>query len=259
MMGNYFTRFTTMGGGGLLVGLGLWIVEGGLSRPIPTPIWYWVGVGLMVVGTVAVGFGCRYGARLVKEEEEKLMDGIKESLVNINGIERDTATKMSLEMEADKEAVSRVLEECGEVLEDCLSRLVDVSEKREWDALAKYCAAVGQILDMHRMGLKIPLINNDEYRECKLELEKKRLRLKSVKNNRLIQSNIFRVENIAYRLSSFIILRGMLGMFGPYNEERDIDKRVMLEGIEYYGTAVVRVMLESLEDDWSEEEKRSRK
>lgn len=255
MMGKYFNRFTNMGGGGILVGLGLWIAAGGLSRPIPTPIWYWVGVGLMVVGTVAVGFGCRYGARLVKEEEEKLMDGIKESLVNMNAIERDTATKMSLEMEADKETISRVLKECGKIFEDCLSRLVDIPEKGEWDALANYCAAVGRILDMHKVGLKIALINNETYKECKLELEKKRLRLKSVKKYKVIQSNIFRVGDIAYGVNSFIILRGMLGKFPAYNEEMPIGARLRLEGIENYGTAAVRVMAESLEDDWSEEKR----
>jgi len=66
-MRKYFNRFTNGGGGGIVAGLGIWLTQGGLDRPIPTPIWYWVGVGLMAIGAGAVIYGWRYGDRLVEE------------------------------------------------------------------------------------------------------------------------------------------------------------------------------------------------
>jgi len=257
-MRKYFNRFTNGGGGGIVVGLGIWVTQGGINRPIPTPIWYWVGVGLMVAGAVVLIYGWRYGDRLIKEEAENLLDDIKASLVNMNVIERDTATEMSYKMDITKETAIKVFRDCGKVMDDCLSEINNIPPNKQYDTLAIYSEAVGKILDMNNVGLKSALIDNEVYKAYKLELEQKRLRLKPVKRYKLTQTNIIRIEKLSYGVNSFIILRGMLEKFEGYIKGTPIEERIRSHGIENYSAAILKAMLEKLEGDWSDwsEEKR---
>jgi len=241
-----------------VVGLGIWLTQGGIDRPIPTPIWYWVGVGFMVVGAGVVIYGWRYGDRLVKEENEKLLDDIKGSLVNMNVIERDTATEMSSKMDITKETAIEVFKDFGKVWDDCLSKLNSIPLNKQYDTLAIYINAVGKILDVNNVGLKFALIGNEAYKASRLDLEQKRLRLKPVKRYKLTQTNIIRIGKLSYGVNSCIILRCMLEKFEGYAKGAPIEMRIRLEGIENYSAAILKAMLDKLEGDWSDwsEEKR---
>lgn len=255
-MRKYFNRFTNGGGGGILGGLGIWLTQGGINRPIPTPIWYWVGVGLMSVGAVVLIYGWRYGNRLVKEENEKLLDDIKASLINMNVIERDTATEMSSKIEIEKETAIKVLRDCGKVIDHCLSKINSIPPNKQYDTLAIYSEAVGRILDMNNVGLKSALADNELYKASKLELEKKRLSLKPVRRYKLTQWNIIRIEKLSYGVNSYIILRGMLEKFEAYTKGTPLEVRISLHGIEKVSAAILKAMLEKLEGDWSEEKRK---
>jgi hypothetical protein len=191
-----------------------------------------------------------------KEEHKNLLDDIKADLVNMSVIERNTATKISSQIDLPKETVIQIFDDCEGVLDDCLSRVDSICLNKEYDALIMYCEAMGKILDMNKVGLKFALINNEVYKAAKLDLEQKRLRLKPAKRHKFTQSNIVRIEKLSYAVNSFIILRGMLGKFAGYIKETPIELRLRLEGLENASGVILKVMLDDLEGDWSKEKKK---
>jgi hypothetical protein len=48
-MRKYFNRFTNGGGGGIVVGLGIWVTQGGINRPIPITEGESIGESVAVV------------------------------------------------------------------------------------------------------------------------------------------------------------------------------------------------------------------
>jgi len=248
---------TGVGIGGVIVASSYFLAEsfsGGFSMTWPLSIGQWASISGIAAGVGLIIWG------LFKDEADMARDNpledIKQDLVTMNTIERNTATEMSTQLELPKETVIEILEDCQGVLDNCLSKSISICLEKDYDTLITYCHTVGKILDANKVGLKSALINNEVYKASKLELEQKRLRLKPAKRHKLAQSNIVRVEELSYGVNSFIMLRGMLGKFQGYTKGTPIDLRLRLEGIEDVSGAMLKAMLDDLEGDWSKEKKK---
>jgi hypothetical protein len=250
-----FNKFTKGGGAGVLIGIGIWIAEGGLPIPHPTPPSYWVGIGFIGLG-VALGI---YGLFGKPYKEIKLVDDIKTDLVNMSVIERNTATRISSQIDLPQETVIQIGEDYEAVLGDFLSSLskfIDVALNKDYDTLIKYFYAVAEILDMNKAGLKFALIDNEQYKASKLDLEQKRLHLKPAKKHKFTQPNIVRVEKLSYGVNSHIILRGIFTKFRDQVKEIPTEIWETLEGIENASETILKAMLDDLEGDWGKEKKK---
>jgi hypothetical protein len=115
-------------------------------------------------------------------------------------IERNTATKISPQIDLPEKTVIQIGEHYKKALGDFWKNLINIILNKNYNALIEYFNTVGQILDMYKVGLKFALIDNEEYKAAKLDLEQKRLRLKPWKRYRFTRLNIVRVEQLSYEL-----------------------------------------------------------
>jgi hypothetical protein len=191
-----------------------------------------------------------------KQQGRTLLDDIKADLVNMNVIERNTATKISLQIDLPQETVTQIGEDYEALLGDFPSTLISVALSKDYSALIKFFYTVGEILDMSKAGLKHVLVNNEEYKASKLDLEQKRLRLQPAEKHRFTQANIIRVEQLSYGVNSHIILRGILTKFKDQIKEIPAEIWHALEGIENASGSTLTVMLNDLEGDWGKEKKK---
>jgi hypothetical protein len=174
----------------------------------------------------------------------------------MNVIERNTATKISSQINLPEKTVLQIGSDYESVSGDLLSIVVNIASSKDYDALIKYFYTVAEILDMNKAGLKFALIDNERYKASKLGLEQKRLRLKVAKKHRFIQPNIIRVERLSYGVNSHIILRGILAKYKDQAKEIPTEVWRTLEGIENASETILKVMLDDLEGDWAKEKKK---
>jgi len=237
----------------MLIGLGIWLTQGGPSRPIPTPIWYWVGVGLMVVGAGVAIYGWRYGNRLIKEENENLLDEIKSVLIEIDTCEKDAAVRKGKQTHS-RDIAKRVIEDAADVLGDLMpfltSMLENVLGKGNIDYPINFFAKIAGIMDTEDYGLKAELSSNQDYVKLGSDLTKKRVSLRVRRKKRtLIEKNIDRICTLTYGINSSIIFREVVKSMP---EARIVPREIMvaLESMESAMRKLLPKMLNDLDNEW---------
>lgn len=206
-----------------------------------------VGVGLIILG-------------LLKDEadiaKDNPLEDIKQDLVTLNTIERNTATKIASQINLAPTTVLQIGKDYERLAGDFWGTVINIILDKDYHALVEYFNTVGQIPDMHKVGLKSALIDNEEYKAAKLDLEQKRLRLKPERSHRFTQANIVRVEQLSYGLNSQIVLRGILANTPEYIEEIPTEIRHELEAVENTSETILKIMLDDLQGDWTKEKKK---
>jgi len=252
---------TIIGIGGVIAALSYFLAEsfsGGFSMTWPLSIGQWASIFGIAVGIGLIIWG------LLKDEADVAKDNpledIKQDLVIMNTIERNTATKISSQIDIPLTTEIQIYKDYERLLGGFWGKFIDIFTdivlNKDYNALIEYFNTVGQILDMHKVGLKFALIDNEEYKAAKLDLEQKRLRLKPEKRHRFTQPNIVRVEQLSYGLNSHIILRGILVKVPEYIEETPTEIRRELEKAENDSETISKIMLDDLEGDWAKEKKK---
>jgi hypothetical protein len=254
-MGEYFNRFTSSGGGGMLLGVGIWLTQGGIYRPIPTPPWYWVGVGFMVIGAMVVIYGLFHGNKLIKEGNVQLLGDIKADLVTLNNCEREAATQKAAQP-CPQEIALQISEDFTALfgagaITPAISIIQEVIKKRSVDPLVEFFKKFADILDNNGYGLKADLENNELYKSSRMDVAQKRLKLRMGKKKKAVtQKNINRVLELTYGLNCSILLKRILSPTPEAREFVPAEVRITLEGAETLAERVLNDMLNDLEKEW---------
>jgi hypothetical protein len=248
---------TIVGIGGVIASASRFLAElfsGGFSMAWPLSVGQWAGIFGMFAGTGLIVWGLVQGEP--DTERGNLLEDIEQDLVTMNTIERNTATKISSQIDLAPTIVLQIGKDYERLLNDFWGKLINIILNKDYGALVEYCDTVGQILDMHKVGLKSAVIDNEEYKAAKLDLEQKRLRLKPEKRYRFTQANIVSVERLSYGVNSHIILRGVLANPAGYVEVIPMEIRRELEEAENTSETILKIMLDDLEGDWTREKKK---
>jgi hypothetical protein len=254
-VGEYFNRFTSSGGGGMLLGVGIWLTQGGIYRPVPTPPWYWVGVSCMVIGAMVVIYGLFHGSKLVREGDVQLLGDIKADLVTLNNCEREAATKKAMQP-CPKETALRIYEDFvalfgAGAITPAISIIQEVIKNRSVDPLVEFFKKYADILDNNGYGLKADLEDNELYKSSRMDVAQKRLKLRMGKKKKAVtQKNINRVLELTYGLNCSILLKRILSPTPEAREFVPVEIRIALEGAETVGERVLNDMLNDLENEW---------
>ena len=237
----------------MLVGLGQWLSQGGLNRPIPTPIGYWVGIGLVVAGVGLTIYGWRYGGKLIRKENEGLLDGIRSVLIDIDKCENDAAIKKT-KRKPPKDLMERIARDFTEVfgsLAPFLASMLDnILGKGNIDYLINFFAKLGDIMDTEDFGLKSELSYTDEYANLNADLAKKRANLQlKEKKRRLVEKNIDRVRVLTYGVHSSRVFRQVLKAI-PEAKALPRESMVILESMEAAMGRILPKMLATLDVEW---------
>jgi hypothetical protein len=235
--------------GTLILTFVIFFAEGGGKNMNP---WYIVG---FVIGSGLIIYGLVRGS-VVSLPETGLIKAIKKDLVNMNVIERNTATKIASQIDLPPTTILQIGKDYERLLGEFWGKVVNIVLNKDYNAWVEYFNTAGQILDMHRVGLKLALIDNEEYKAAKLDLEQKRLHLKPEKRHRFTQANIVSVEHLSYGVNSHIILRGILAKPADYVEVIPMEIRRELEEAENTSETILKIMLDDLEGDWTKEKKK---
>lgn len=228
--------------------LGLYETVTGVSMP-PLNLGFWIWLLPLIGAILAVLVYWRL-------HQAKLLDDIKKDLVNMNVIERNTATKIASQINLPPTTVLQIGKDHERLAGDFLGTVINIILDKDYHALVEHFNTVGQIPDMHKVGLKSALIDNEEYTAAKLDLEQKRLRLKPKRRYRFTQANIVSVEQLSYGLNSQIVLRGILANTPEYIDEIPAETRHELEAAENTSETILKIMLDDLQGDWTKEKKK---
>lgn len=220
----------------------------------PLSVGQWASIAGMGAGAGLIIWGLLKGEPDI--EKDNPLEDIKQDLVTMNTIERNTATKISSQIDLPPTTVIQIGEDYKKALGDFWGEFINIVLNKDYNAWVKYFNTVGQILDMHKAGLKFALIDNEEYKATKSDLEQKRLRLKPEKRHRFTQANIVSVEHLSYGVNSHIILRGILANPAGYVEVIPMEIRCELEEAENTSETILKIMLDDLEGDWTKEKKK---
>jgi len=253
VMRAHLNRFTKGGGVGVLIGVGLWIQQGGLSTPTPTPPLYWLGVALMVIGA---GLGI-YGWFGKPYKESKLLDEIKALLVEIDACERNAAIKKG-KQKCPRKAIEQITKDAVEIygnLFSFITSMVDnVLGEGNIDYLIGFFAQFGDIMDAEDCGLKSELSETETYSKLNTDLAKKRANLEGRKRERdIVEKNIDRVRALTYGVNSSRVFREVLKSIP---EARNLPRYIMvrLESMEAAMQRLLPKMLRTLDSEWKKME-----
>jgi len=140
--------------GTLILTFVLFFAGGGADNMNP---WYIVG---FVIGGGLIIYGLVRGSS-VSLPKTNLVKAIKTDLANMNIIQRNTATKISSQIDLPEKTVIQIGEDYKQAFVDFTKKVTDIVQNKDYIALIEYFNAVGQILDMHKVGLKFALINGE--------------------------------------------------------------------------------------------------
>ena len=237
----------------MLIGVGLWIQQGGLSIPSPTPPLYWLGVALMVVGA---GLGI-YGWFGKPYKESKLLDEIKSLLVEIDECERDAATrkgKQKFKRGVIEQITKNAVEIYGNLFSFLTSMVDNVLGEGNIDYLIGFLAQFGDIMDAEDCGLKSELSGTETYTKLNTDLAKKRANLEGRRKKRdIIEKNIDRVRALTYGVNSSRVFREVIKSIP---EAKNLPRYIMvrLESMEAAMQRLLPKMLRTLDTEWKKVE-----
>jgi hypothetical protein len=237
----------------MLLGLGEWLNQGGLHRPIPTPIGYWVGLVIMVLGAGVGIYGWIHGNKLIKEGNENLLGEIKSVLIEIDTCERNAAIKKSKQTHSG-DIAKRITRDAFEVFGSSMpfiaSALQKESREIDIDYFITLFSKLADILDTENYGLKSELSGTQLYEKLNAVLTKKRVNLQVRKKQRiLIEKNIDRIFTLTYGVNSFIIHKEIIK---GVPESKNLPRK-MLMTIERVDTAMRELLpklLNDLNNEW---------
>ena len=239
----------------MLVGLGIWIQQGGLDIPNPVPPAYWVGLIIMCTGGGIGIWGWFRSSTKAEAETASLLEDIKTDLVTMNAYQRERAiqeAQASCDGETAMQIQSDFLALFGDAPSFATGLVNEVLVNRNVDALIDFFRKVGNILDSNNYGLKTKLENEDVYNRAYVDVSQKLLRLPVKKKRRtIIQKNIERVHSLAYGLNSSILLREALKTVPEAYRLVPTEIRIVLESIETQKDSTLNTLLADLENDWT--------
>ncbi|GEM_PF-4696347 len=254
-----FNGLTYTGVGGLLLGGGTWITQGGLFIPDPVPPAYWLGIAMMAVGAVLVVCGILYPPktnRAKRDSNEAIVSDIRNDFLKMNTLQRELANceprapySYKLALQVHKDFVSMF---GGDAVSFASSLVSQVVSDRDVTPLVRLLEKFGEIADKNDCGLKTALESNHSYGLIRSHLASRRLQMKtSRRRNTIIQNNIDTVGKIIYGLNSMVILRSVFKSATP-GEGKDAFARlfVVVEGIEASAERTLNTMLGDLESEW---------
>lgn len=248
-MRAHFNRFTKGGGAGVLIGVGLWIQQGGLSIPSPTPPLYWLGVALIVMG---VGFGI-YGWFGKPYKEIKLLNDIKSILVDIDTCERNAAVKKSKQQHSEN-IIKRIARDAYAVFSSSIPSVASavLNESGEGDIgyLISIFTKLSNILDIENYGLKAELSGTAPYEDLNADLAKKRAEIQARKGKRaLIQKNIDRISSLTYGVNSCIIHKEIIKS-APKSKRPPVKMLMAIEAMDNAARKALPRFLNDLDKEW---------
>lgn len=228
-----------------LIGLGVELMPGVAAWWPAGTIW-----GIAFVW-LAYRIKQRKTVHLPPEQLGPLAD-IKSDLVNMNTIERETATKKA-KQPCDNKTAIQIRDDFFTLFDMNIdtfgqSLMGEVLTKHDVEPIIDFYKKIGDILDANDYGLKTELENHESYQQARLDLAKTRVTLREPeKRNAKIQTNIDRVRSLSYGLNSCILLRGILHSAPELREQIPAIVRVTLESVETIAEKVLSEMVNNLE------------
>ncbi len=241
-------KFTTpgvlFGIGGISLAVALFMLQGGISNMNPLYIL------MAILGIVLMLYGL-FKTKAQSGTETNIIDDIKQDLIKIKNIQRDTAIKQSKQV-FHRGTTEQIFIDiyklfCGERDTKKLKEgIMDIPMGNN-DAVM-LLEGIGNMVDNHNCGLKVALESNEVYKSLESELEQKRLMLKKPeRKRRIIQDNIHKVRVLSYGINSTIILRNRLEGIPDIKNNIPVETLNHLQGAEIKAERIVNSILDNIE------------
>lgn len=217
-----------------------------------------IGLALLAVGFPLSIWSWLRGFKIQKNEDVKELEDIKYDLITMNTREREIAISKARQR-CPKKIAMQIHNDCLDVWGTDFGQFIipiiqSVIIKHDPDPLINFFKGFGDILDSNDYGIKKELERikeNDVYKKSYMDLKQKRLKLKFSKSKKkIIQTNINRIRDLSFGLSSSIILRGILNSIPKKQIRIPVQVRVGLENTETLTEKTLNDMLDNIDSRW---------
>lgn len=211
--------------------------------------------GAVFVGLIAWVIISIKSKKTVEQNNLNVLEEIKSTLLNMDSIQRNAASKVSsIKVTPDKakQVYGDFSNLYGGFMAFIKAMIENVVVNRNIDYMINFFKKTADVLDKNDCGLKSALLGNKSYEGVEIGLAQSRFRLKlNNKKKNILQKNIERICRLMYGVNSSIMFRGIVKSHPRISGDAPSEMMIVLESAEAEMRATLTKMLDDIEIEWA--------